>query len=254
MSDNLDRAKIIDKIEKLLALSKSPNENEALAAADKAYAMLAQYNLTLDDLNGEKDPVIRDTDFLTDDAAWTKPLLGQVSKNCFCWYFFEKFPADWVKKHGLDKTNRKIHAGWTKHRLRHNFVGKTANIIVAKNMGEYLISAMEAICREEQKAYPQAERSRFSVAFMNACAARLCHRLEQRRLASLDKPTETGGINLPALRPLYDQMKEQVEDWKELSGIEFRIKESLIQINHAGGARAGHKAGERIGLDTQISG
>lgn len=39
--------KIVEKIKKLLALSKSPNENEAMAAALKAQALMAKYEIDL---------------------------------------------------------------------------------------------------------------------------------------------------------------------------------------------------------------
>lgn len=48
-------AKIIDKIEKLLALAQSSNEHEARLAADKANELLTMYNLTLDQIRDADD-------------------------------------------------------------------------------------------------------------------------------------------------------------------------------------------------------
>ena len=46
----MDHTKIIDKIRKLLSLSKSDNEHEAAAAAAKAHELLSRYNLSMSDV------------------------------------------------------------------------------------------------------------------------------------------------------------------------------------------------------------
>jgi hypothetical protein len=46
--------KITDKIEKLLRLSESSNEHEAEVAMKKAMSLLAEYNLTREDIKGEQ--------------------------------------------------------------------------------------------------------------------------------------------------------------------------------------------------------
>ena len=46
-----DVGKIKDKIKKLLALSKSPNANEAASALEMAQNLLRDYNLAMDDIN-----------------------------------------------------------------------------------------------------------------------------------------------------------------------------------------------------------
>ncbi len=45
---------IIEKIQKLLALSKSPNENEASTALRMAMDMLSKHNLSMSEINVEK--------------------------------------------------------------------------------------------------------------------------------------------------------------------------------------------------------
>jgi len=56
----MKKAKIIDKIKKLLALSESPNENEAAAAVVKARELLDRHNLTLAEVETltAEDPLI----------------------------------------------------------------------------------------------------------------------------------------------------------------------------------------------------
>jgi putative NIF3 family GTP cyclohydrolase 1 type 2 len=48
--DDANKAKILDRIQKLIALSTSPNENEAAVAAEKAQALLIEHNLSMADV------------------------------------------------------------------------------------------------------------------------------------------------------------------------------------------------------------
>lgn len=52
----LNYEKAIDRIRKLLALAKSPNESEAAVAATKAAEMLLEYNLTEADIGEKPEP------------------------------------------------------------------------------------------------------------------------------------------------------------------------------------------------------
>jgi Protein of unknown function (DUF2786) len=247
-----ERSKIIERLKGLRALSSSPNENEAALAAERFQEILAKYKLTLSDL-GEVSATIRDNDFLTDRAAWIKPLLNEVAKLYFCGYFSEAFPADWIRKNGFDKTARKLTAGGHyRIYLRHNFIGKQIDTIVAKQVGEYLIAAMESWCKTEEKKQPRGERTSFRFSFMNAASTRLCVRLAERRLGT-SSGTYTG-TTLPALNTIYEKAQEEYEKWKQGQDMKFRTKKSLAKIHNQVGALAGYKAGDAIGLDTQLGG
>lgn len=61
---NESENKIIDKIEKLLALSSSSNENEAKAAMVKAQELMAKYEIRREQLNNgepEERPIVHYT-------------------------------------------------------------------------------------------------------------------------------------------------------------------------------------------------
>jgi len=249
-----NRQKIIERIEKLLALSQSPNENEALAAAEKAQAMLAEYNLSMSDIGQIRDQTIKDNDLLTDRAGWVKPLLSQVAKLYFCGYYYQTFPAEWVKKNNLDKNNRSLLAGGHgRVFLRHSFIGEKINIIVAKNMSEYLITTMEKMCIERQKTVSIKERLSYRSSFMNACAAQLCYRLRQRLVESSQSGIKGNGTNLPALRSLYEQAQNAVDNYLETEGVKLKQNKNLTRITNYKGMLAGQEAGDSIGLDNQIS-
>lgn len=86
-----DNEKIISKIKKVLELSKNnPSEEEALAAALKAQKMMAEYHLSLEDIEG-----IEDGDDITEIRVrvgtgnkWKSPLASIISKNFRCKYFY----------------------------------------------------------------------------------------------------------------------------------------------------------------------
>lgn len=81
-------AAIIDRIQKLLALSESPNEHEAALALQHASALLLKYNLTRAEVEGRtvtQDGVaerrIEIAGRLTD---WHRALAVEIADHCFC--------------------------------------------------------------------------------------------------------------------------------------------------------------------------
>lgn len=249
------RAKIAAQIAKLMATANDASVSEAMAAlyADKAQELLAKHNIEMSEIGAAADPTVKDSDFLTARAGWVKPLLQSVAKLYFCGYYYESFPADWIKRNGLDKGARKLRAGGS-HRIfyRHSFIGTRVNIIVARNMGEYLITTMERLCEEAEKTAPKNERTSFRYSFMNACAARLCFRLlERQRNTSAVGDVKSG---LPALRSQYEQAQEASKAFLDASEIKLRERANLTKTKNARGAHAGNEAGKSIGLDDQVSG
>jgi hypothetical protein len=74
-----DKSKVLEKIKKCLALSKSPNEHEAAAALRQAQKLMAMHNLSEDDLEGV-DYVCADV--LTDyEYGKRKPIVIVVVAN-----------------------------------------------------------------------------------------------------------------------------------------------------------------------------
>ncbi len=79
---------IIDKIQKLLALSESPNQHEAEAAAQKAQEILSKYNLTIDAVALEvnnADVIDKDHfEFTGSMKKWRYELMRRVVKSVDC--------------------------------------------------------------------------------------------------------------------------------------------------------------------------
>jgi hypothetical protein len=246
--------KVIERIEKILALSQNnPNEAEAASAADKVQELLAEYNLTMSDLGngkGETEVIIRDNDFVTYFAGWIKPLLNSVARLYFCGYLYESFPTAFIKREGLDKHARKLYVGSNSRTyLRHNFIGAEHNTVVAKAMGIYLIDTMEKLVKDALKTVPVSEKTSFKYSFMNACAFRLAARLAERMQATATK----GTTNLPALLNIYEAAnKKNQEAMAGMFPNMSKPKTSLVRFNSTAGHKAGWEAGEKIGLDTQV--
>lgn len=83
---NESENKIIDKIEKLLALSSSSNENEARAAMVKARELMAKYEIRREQLNDgepEERPVVHYTSMPFRDE-WTQYVATTIAENFRC--------------------------------------------------------------------------------------------------------------------------------------------------------------------------
>ena len=85
-------AKIIEKIQKLLALGTSPNEHEAAAALAKAQSLMEEYDLSMMDLEHRKadDGSILETDgevysVQGKPEAWREKVAKAVAKTSDCW-------------------------------------------------------------------------------------------------------------------------------------------------------------------------
>jgi hypothetical protein len=254
MSDERkERESAIRRIKALLETA-GRTEAEIDACSGKVQELLVKYHLSMSDVAKAGDTIIRDTDFLTDSSEWIKSLLNGVAQLYLCGYYYETFPADWIEKHGLNDGLFPLIAG--NHRtayLRHNFIGKPVDVTVAKAMGQYIARAMQTLCREEVRKWPTKERPAFRVSFMNACTARVRYRLHQKLLEAQESGIP--GTNLPAVRSLYEQAQDAARDYLRQQGILPDPKAtSLANIEHQGGAVAGWKAGDRIGLDQQVGG
>ena len=85
----MDKAKLIEKINKLLALSNSPNEDEAKLAATKAQELIAKYNIDMETSEATKDSInYRLVDVAIDDT-WKFSLSKIIADNFRCetfWY------------------------------------------------------------------------------------------------------------------------------------------------------------------------
>lgn len=130
-----DNEKIISKIKKVLELSKNnPSEEEALAAALKAQKMMAEYHLSLEDVEGiENDDDITEIHVNVGTGnKWKSLLASAVSKNFCCKYFY--YGRDTIAFFGY-KTDAEIAAETFKFLF--SFGNKKATQFYNKHKSEY---------------------------------------------------------------------------------------------------------------------
>lgn len=241
---------IVERIKKLLALSTSPNEFEAMAAANKAHALLAEHNLSLDEVQttdeDEDENIVYDSELMTKESKpWRRPIGAQVAKMYFCKYVyrFDKLPTP----HRATPYSR---------RDVHSFIGTPSNVAISKIMFMYLTETVERLAKEGARDYPVRERSSYSTSFKNACANRLAHRIHERIEAAKRGELQTeSGKNLPALLNTYLAVQNQLDAFvNQKFGRALKATKSRAKSSNMMGVLDGRAQGDRIGLDPQLNG
>jgi hypothetical protein len=144
MSSNLETIK--DKIRKLLALSKSDNENEAAAALEKANNLLAEYELDESALRFEQVSVKSTKTFV----KWRTVVANAVSWLYGCYNYIDGDKGVFT------------------------FTGEGINSFMAGEMFDYLIQTIE---RCAKKAIRKNAKLKFRRDFKYGMASRLYNRI-----------------------------------------------------------------------------
>jgi hypothetical protein len=235
-----DKAKLLDRVRKLMALAGSnPNEHEAAAAAEKAQALLIEHNLSLSDIKtlNDDDTILDieiDNSVVTPSNPWRRPLALRVAQMYFCTYYYSV------------RGNNNVHT----------FVGQRHNIDVAKMMFVYLEKTVKRLSNEGAKQFSKSEWSPYVVAFRNACSVRLCHRILDRIEAAKrgEINSESTGRAL-VVADLYTKTQNALKLFIEKNVGGMRTRHSSLSTKyHSQGGSDGYAAGGSIGLDGQVAG
>ena len=215
---------ITKKIQALLALSNSPNEHEALAAASKAHALIAKYNLSLTEIQAtdteNTDTVGHRTTSSKIGATWIRQVWQSTAKLYFCDYMYSR---------GSHKTN-------------HWLIGAEHNTVVAQSMAEYLTSTVVRM----SKTVPNFQEA----SFRQGCAHRLAHNMRELRVKDTT-PATTSDSNLPVLYAHHDRI---IKDYMKATFGESKASKSRsIKIGSNAGYTAGRAAADNISLNTQLN-
>jgi len=210
----IDEEKLIDKIKKLLALSKSPNESEAELAARRVHELLTKYNLSMDDIE-EKE--IREGNIISGRALkkWRHLLIDAVAKYYYC--------------QSLQYTSN---SGY----YRMVFIGQKHNIFICKSMYEYLEKAILKECKIIHKNAKNTYRENFKIGMV----IRISERMEE-----LAKE-----IFAPGEKALVVTENKLIEKYLEDKDVCFEnIGLDLENIN---AYMKGKIAGNKVSLNSQI--
>lgn len=233
---------VIEKIQKLLKLSENAGatEAEATSAAAKVSELLALHNLSMGEISEKEavDSIEQNNDRTCNknDKKWQSWLYKGAADLNFCKYL--------------------INVGGSGG-IRHMIVGSPINVLAAGLLGDYLVSAVKRICREEtKKDYHKfkaatTEKSmamykwRFKIG-MGIGLLRRCTALAEKRKA---KPTITSdGRNLPALQDAYDTANRAIN----ASLSDMNIKNVRGRTTSTYAVMAGKDAALRVNLNQQL--
>lgn len=232
---------IIEKIQKLLALSNSPNEQEATLAANKAQKLLLQYNLTYADLDDVKEETIKKVfEQYKQRVIWKGELAKVIAINNFCdfWYQKKYYPNTY----------------------EYVFVRKPHNIEVCQWLYDYLTETIERLAerawkKEKEKASIYTHGKNWKNSFMIGCVYRLREKMEEQRKQNIEQGTTgTATSNaMPGLvvKAICEKEKQAIELYKEQLGLKFKKQQNRNSIDYDG-YQAGKDAANSIGLNKTV--
>ena len=231
----IDMESIANKIKKLLALSQSPNEAEAIAASQKAQELLTQYNLSMADIADPQaidEEVEQQTLFHLDSKReWVITLLDGVARANFCSIIMTT-----GRGYGTD----------------YKLIGRPSNIAVASLMYDYLSETVERLTRTAHNT--SGERG-FKNSFRLGCANRIYFRL----METIKEQCEQGivsdnGVNCSAIAvtSLYEQRKAEVQIYEQNTYGKIPAHKYRNSVSSHEGYAAGDRAGQSVSLNKQV--
>lgn len=196
--------KLVERLWKILALTESPVEGEAQAAALKLQELLTQHNLSIADLEkrGAAIPQVGESahDLGKAGFTWKLDLAETIADHYFC------------------------HAIVSRYRKTVSFVGRPDNVESLQMLYAWVIDQVKRISAEERKAHCLAtgehiDPLRWQVNFGLGVVQRLGRRLREMREKEAADSTCTA---------LVIHHKSEISDWLEQQG-ESRIDGKLTK-------------------------
>jgi ElaB/YqjD/DUF883 family membrane-anchored ribosome-binding protein len=236
-----DLGKIIDKVEKLLSLSTSNSEAEAIAAFTKAQELMLHHNLSMKDL--EKVKAQKQEQKVEDQILYR-------AKKLVIWKT--------VLIYGVATSN---HCLSMKVRLGQisglAVVGRPINIAATKIQFEYLVATVERVSKtiEGDACGGQSLRT-YKSSFRLGMAARLQERIleisekqQQEGVAATETSESVTGI---AVRSLHQTLRQEVDEF--VSGNIDMEKPKNPRLNISlDGYTAGFESADDVSLSKQIA-
>lgn len=220
--------RIIDKIQKCVALGQSPNENEAHLAMEQAHRLLVKYNLTMDDIIDTSKSI---GSIIIDQGkrqvVWKQNLFSGLSYNNYCQPLITR-----------------IGSGYT-----YSVIGKEYNAIIVSMMYEYIIQAITKLSTKYDGNRKQKNSYRMGL------SVGVVSRIEQLRQQEQEQGLDVEGEFTTALvvRNLYDKEHAEITEWlnKAYNGLQTK------RIKHNGtidgfSFMQGRIDSEKINLNKQI--
>lgn len=232
--------KIIEKIQKLLALSSSPNEAEAMAAMAKAQELLTGHDLAMSDVESRPDEP---------DELVEREEVPNGMKTAPAWH-------GWILS-GLAKANNcqsYCHGGGF------FLIGKPHRVAIVRSLFDYLLDTVE---REKAKAMAEARQNpmsepnlygyswrKWGTDFKQGMASRINQRLKEQTEQA--KEHGTAQVSALAVQSQATLARQEIDAWMRAHGM--RLTPRTTRSRSSSGYGAGTAAGDRVGLNSQLGG
>ncbi|MBD6620169.1 DUF2786 domain-containing protein [Komarekiella sp. 'clone 1'] len=228
--------KIGEKIKKLLALSQSPNEAEAISAFSKAQEILTRYNLSLADLADEAPQEVEEQiiDQSKRQSTWKGILLNAVASANYCLAF-----------------NRK-----SRNSTESIILGRKVNIQSAQMQFEYLVQAIERLATEEigdacDRQSLRAFKNAFKLGAAQRLQIRIIESIEQQKREGISACGDAAQVSAIVMRSLYERLEAELKAYTA-TNLNLKFRNSRPCCNSADGFAAGQSAGNKISLNKQV--
>lgn len=218
--------KIIERIKKLLALAEcaGASDGEASNAAEKAHALLAEYNLSLSDITTEEQKAVIETFNYSGVSVWKHHVWQAVAKLHFCDYAFS-----------IKRGNSTVRF----------LIGRPVNIESARLVAEYLCDAVNTEARKAGKG----KGKQWATQFKRGCSFTIAHRLYAKLYEAKDGKTESETGTALALRPVYEKTESENAERLAALGVKAERQKRVVDDD---ALRAGMDAGANINLNRPI--
>lgn len=163
---------IVEKIQKLLALSESPNENEANTAMLKAQELMVKHKITMKDIEQDvkKDVVITTTHQKFKNTKWKAILAKVISDNFLC--------------EALTSQNGRTNV------CRVSFIGHEEDVDICIAVYNYAVKYIDKnVAKLRRIRYAAGHSAR---GLEEAYAVGFCHGLQENYQAQIKNNTEFG--------------------------------------------------------------
>ena len=214
LKENLEDTKILQKIQKLLALGDSPNSHEAELATVKANELLVKYNLQKTLLDGEEEEYCVEVVARTPRINATLQTLASVLNNFFVLPVFSR-----------DGQGSSL-----------EIAGTRLNVKLASYVAAFLLQEFERLWKEARRANPQLRGLVGKNSFLRGIAKGLNQKLQK------SQKTTTTGKDLMV-------MKSNLKKIEEIVYPSLQSTANRRTVRHdPSAAKAGEEAGKNISI------
>jgi preprotein translocase subunit Sss1 len=215
----------IEKIQKLLALSKSPNENEASVALKMAMDMLSKHNLSMSEINVEKKETVEQEEVKftgKNFSTWRTLLLNAIADSHYC---------NILKVHGTGI---------------YYIIGKHTNRQATLLMFQYLSNVVEFECKVNMadKALTKTEGKTYANSFKLGMVHRLTQRLQEKKNSIILESKSNALIKVDPYAVSKAENQEYIRN-------KYKVHQAQERTNNINNSAyyQGDKAGQRVGLN-----